>query len=107
MALVFPQAEITGNIGGTGLSSRKHVHAATTLPGNINIDYANGSTIDGVTLATGDRILIKNQTVQTENGVYIVKAAGQRTRQAQGRLKRLERLNARLIMMRATLSAAQ
>ena len=76
MALVFPQAEITGNIGGTGLSSRKHVHAATTLPGNINIDYANGSTIDGVTLATGDRILIKNQTVQTENGVYIVKAAG-------------------------------
>jgi hypothetical protein len=76
MALVFPQAEITGNIGGTGLSSRKHVHVATTLPGNINIDYANGSTIDGVTLATGDRILIKNQTVQTENGVYIVKAAG-------------------------------
>lgn len=39
MALVFPQAEITGNIGGIGLSSRKHVKAATVIPGNINVDF--------------------------------------------------------------------
>ena len=34
------------------------------------------STIDGVTVTDGDRILVKDQTTQTENGVYVVGGSG-------------------------------
>lgn len=53
---------------------------ATTTNGTLATAYANGQTIDGVTLVTGDRILIKNQTTQTENGIYTVNASGAPTR---------------------------
>jgi len=43
-------------------------------------DFANGQAIDGVTLATGDRILIKNQAAGAENGIYTVNASGAPTR---------------------------
>jgi len=50
--------------------------AATTA--NINLANAieNGDVLDGVTLATNDRVLVKNQTTATENGIYIVQASG-------------------------------
>jgi hypothetical protein len=55
-----------------GLDVRDSVRAATT--GNITIATAlnNGDTIDGVTLATNDRVLVKNQSSIAENGVYVV-----------------------------------
>jgi hypothetical protein len=59
-----------------GLSWKQAVRAATTVNGTLASAYANGSTIDGVTLATGDRILVKNQTAGSENGIYIVAASG-------------------------------
>jgi hypothetical protein len=34
------------------------------------------TSVDGVTLATGDRILLKDQTTGSENGIYIVAASG-------------------------------
>jgi hypothetical protein len=45
---------------------------ATT--GNINLS-APGSTIDGVTLAINDRVLVKNQSAAAENGIYIYNGA--------------------------------
>lgn len=63
-----------------GLSWKTAVKAATTTNGTLASAYANASTIDGVTLATNDRILIKNQTTQTENGIYTVNASGAPTR---------------------------
>lgn len=63
-----------------GLSWKTAVKAATTTNGTLATAYANGQTIDGVTLATNDRILIKNQTTQTENGIYTVNASGAPTR---------------------------
>lgn len=63
-----------------GLSWKQAVRAATTANGTLATAYANGQTIDGVTLATGDRILIKNQTTGTENGIYTVNASGAPTR---------------------------
>jgi hypothetical protein len=41
---------------------------------------ANGTTHDGVTLTTGDRVLVTAQTAQAENGVYIVPASGAASR---------------------------
>lgn len=63
-----------------GLSWKTAVKVATTTNGALATAYANAQTIDGVTLATNDRILIKNQTAQTENGIYTVNASGAPTR---------------------------
>jgi hypothetical protein len=63
-----------------GNSWKTTVRAATTATGTLGSAYANGSVIDGVTLATGDRILIKNQSSGGENGIYVVAASGAPTR---------------------------
>lgn len=63
-----------------GLDPHASVRAATTVNGALATAYENGDVIDGVTLATGNRILIKDQTVQTENGIYTVNASGAPTR---------------------------
>ena len=63
-----------------GLDVKASVRAATTTAGTLATSFANGQVIDGVTLVTGDRILIKNQATQTENGIYTVNASGAPTR---------------------------
>ena len=63
-----------------GLDIKASVKAATTENGTLATAFDNGSVIDGVTLATGDRILIKNQTDATANGIYVVAASGAPTR---------------------------
>jgi len=64
----------------TGLKTRIITRAATT--GNITLssDLQNGDTLDGVTLATGNKVLVKDQTDATENGIYNVVASGTATR---------------------------
>lgn len=49
---------------------------------DVSTELESGDTLDGVTLATGDRVLLRNQTVGTENGVYIVQASGAALRAA-------------------------
>ena len=63
-----------------GLRTRAIAEAATT--GNIDLtaDLQNGDTIDGVTLVTGDRVLVKDQTDATANGLYIAVASGTASR---------------------------
>lgn len=56
------------------------VRVATIANGTLASDFENGDTIDGITLSTGDRILIKDQTTPIENGVYIVNVSGAPTR---------------------------
>ncbi len=63
-----------------GLSWKASVRAATTVAGTLATDFENGDIIDGVTLATGDRILIKNQATASANGIYVVAASGAPTR---------------------------
>ena len=41
-----------------------------------NVTLAGTTTLDGVTLATGDRVLLKNQTTAANNGIYVYDAAG-------------------------------
>jgi phage-related tail fiber protein len=49
------------------LALKAPVRVATT---SSNITLAGLQTIDGVALAAGDRVLVKDQTDQTTNGVY-------------------------------------
>lgn len=59
-----------------GLTWKSSVRVATTTNGTLATAFANAQTVDGITLATGDRILLKNQTAGQENGIYIVQASG-------------------------------
>jgi hypothetical protein len=52
-----------------------NVRAATTA----SITLSGTQTVDGVALAVGDRVLVKNQTTASQNGVYVV-ATGAWTR---------------------------
>ena len=54
------------------------VRAATTANIAIATALNNGDTLDGVTLATGDRVLVKNQSTASQNGIYVVGAAPDR-----------------------------
>lgn len=72
------QAQIDALV--TGLSWKQAVRVATTAAGTLATDFENGDTVDGIILATGDRVLIKNQASATENGVYTVNASGAPTR---------------------------
>ena len=63
-----------------GLDPKESVRVAST--GNIDIStgLVDSAVIDGVTVATGDRVLLKDQTDASENGVYIVAASGAASR---------------------------
>ncbi len=63
-----------------GLTVKEAVRVATTVAGTLATSFENGDTVDGVVLATSDRILIKNQAAGAENGVYTVNASGAPTR---------------------------
>jgi hypothetical protein len=52
----------------SGLDVKASVRVATTA----NIGLATALTIDGVELAVGDRVLVKNQDTAANNGIYVV-----------------------------------
>ena len=56
----------------TGLDVKDSVRAAST--GDITVS-APGASIDGVALAQGDRVLLKDQVTQSQNGIYIFNTA--------------------------------
>jgi microcystin-dependent protein len=60
----------------SGVKWKEPVRAATTADGTLASAFDNASVIDGVTLATNDRILIKNQSDDDANGIYVVQASG-------------------------------
>jgi len=68
-----------------GLDVKESVSVATTA--NLSATYDNGAgtltagsngalSIDGVTPSQGDRVLVKDQTTQTQNGIYTVTTVG-------------------------------
>lgn len=59
-----------------GLSIKDAVRAATTA----NITLSGTQTVDAVVLLAGDRVLVKNQTIGSQNGLYNVVNAAAWTR---------------------------
>ena len=59
-----------------GLRNRTVAECASTANVNLSNGLEAGDAIDGVTLVAGDRVLIKNNTDATENGLYLAVANG-------------------------------
>ena len=55
-----------------GLDVKDSVKATTTA----NITLSGTQTVDGVSLSADDRVLVKNQSTATQNGLYLVKSGG-------------------------------
>jgi len=65
-----------------GLDIKDSVRVASTVNIAVATALINASVIDGITVATGDRVLLKDQTAGAENGIYIVVASGAASRSA-------------------------
>ena len=63
-----------------GLKTRIITRVATTANIDLTADLQNGDTIDGITLVTGNKVLVKDQSTATQNGIYNVVASGTATR---------------------------
>jgi hypothetical protein len=63
-----------------GLRTRTIAECAST--GNVSLSNGleAGDSIDGVTLVAGDRVLLKDQTDATENGLYLAVSSGAASR---------------------------
>lgn len=61
------------------VGQRATVVAATTGNIAISTDLNNADSIDGVSLSTGQAVLVKDQTVASQNGIYIVGASPARS----------------------------
>ena len=59
-----------------GLDVKQSVRVATTA----NITLSGTQTVDGVALVAGDRVLVKDQSTGSENGIYVVVDGGAWTR---------------------------
>lgn len=63
-----------------GIASGLDTHTACRVASTANIASLSGLlTIDGVTVIANDRVLVKDQTTNTQNGIYVA-AAGAWTR---------------------------
>lgn len=60
----------------TGMSWHTAVRAYATTNVVIATALENGDTLQGLTLATGDRVALTGQTTSSENGIYVVQASG-------------------------------
>ncbi len=61
---------ITDGLSGEPFSRKERCVAATTA----NITLSAPQTIDGLAVIAGDRVLVKNQTTTSQNGIYQVNA---------------------------------
>jgi hypothetical protein len=80
-----------------GLRTRAIARVGSTANVVIASELENGDTIDGVTLVTGDRVLLKNQSTASQNGLYIVVASGAASRDTE--FDTIEELAGQLILI--------
>jgi len=63
-----------------GLRTRIIAECASTANVTISSALEAGDTIDGITLVAGDRVLLKDQSTATENGLYLAVSSGAASR---------------------------
>jgi hypothetical protein len=80
-----------------GLRNRIIAEAATTANIDLTTDLENGDTLDGVTLVTGDRVLVKDQSTASQNGLYTVVSSGTASRDTQ--FDSIEELSGQMIVV--------
>lgn len=76
MSIVIDHLFTNNSIQGSGANQKQNVRVTTTSNGILTTAFANGQSIDGIVLNTNDRVLLKNQSTASENGIYIVQASG-------------------------------
>jgi len=59
-----------------GLRTRIMCEAASTANVTISSGLEAGDAIDGITLVSGDRVLLKDQSTASQNGVYLAVGSG-------------------------------
>lgn len=64
----------------TGIKWKTNVRVAATSNVNTSNAIEDGDTLNGVTLATGDRVLLPFQSTASQIGVYVVPASGAASR---------------------------
>jgi hypothetical protein len=69
---IATRTDISGTYNSTGGTGGTGEFTAVDLTSDTLFDLNGGST----TVSIGDRILIKNQSTQTQNGIYVVTTAG-------------------------------
>ena len=87
-----------------GLSWKEPARAGSTA--NVTI-ASPGATMDGVTLANGDRVLLKNQTLPVENGIYVFDTATTPLVRASDMAAASDATNAALFISEGTTQADQ
>lgn len=55
-----------------GLSSSTAIKGPVKAATTANVTLSGEQTVNGVAIITGDRVLVKNQTTASDNGIYIV-----------------------------------
>ena len=63
-----------------GLRTRIIAECATTANVNLSNGLEAGDSIDGITLVAGDRVLVKDQSTASENGLYLAVSSGAASR---------------------------
>ena len=63
-----------------GLDVKQSVRVASTANVVVATGLEAGQVIDGVTLVAGDRVLLKNQTTTSQNGIYVAVSSGAASR---------------------------
>lgn len=73
---------VVGDLDSRLISASWKAPCRVATTGNVDLatGLAAGQVIDGVTLATGDRVLVRAQTAATENGIYVAPASGAASR---------------------------
>jgi hypothetical protein len=62
--------DINNYLWGNSAPARKYVKCASTV--DMNLSIFAPSSIDGISLSEGDRVLIKDQSVPVQNGIYFI-----------------------------------
>tara|TARA_B110001454_G_C12709768_1_gene430235 strand:+ start:158 stop:1723 length:1566 start_codon:yes stop_codon:yes gene_type:complete len=81
-SISYPSGDVAYPFMTTRIETFTTANVRVASTGNVAIasELENGDTVDGVTLATDDRVLLKDQTAGAENGIYVVVASGAASR---------------------------